>query len=437
MENRSFMDKFADVLGNVATKINSLRYIKVIKEAFAALIPVIITGAFGTLFSAMVFDTENGLAQLKPLEFLGALKPIANSISYVTLSFLTIYAVFLIGIELAKLNQVKGVFPGIIAVMSYLSVNPTTYEFLFEEKAVIAENVLAKQFTDTKGLFLGMFIAILSIELYCWLGKQDKLKLKMPDTVPTNVSASFSALFPTVLTVSAIATLGFAVKALTGMYMYDIIYNLVQKPLENVVQGLPGILLLMFIAQVFWVIGIHGNQMVKPVREPLLLAAIAVNTEAFEAGKEIPNIITMPFWDMYMSMGGSGVTIGLLIAIFLVGKRDDMKEIAKLSAAPGIFNINEPVIFGMPIMLNPILAIPFILTPLVTGTIGYVATYFGFAAKAVVMVPWPMPPLVNGYLATAGDFGAVITQFVCIIVSVLIYLPFVKVSNRQQLETAK
>ncbi|MBP1047629.1 PTS sugar transporter subunit IIC [Enterococcus sp. BWM-S5] len=437
MENRSFMDKFADVLGNVATKINSLRYIKVIKEAFAALIPVIITGAFGTLFSAMVFDTENGLAQLGPLEFLGALKPIANSISYVTLSFLTIYAVFLIGIELAKLNQVKGVFPGIIAVMSYLSVNPTTYEFLFEEKSVIAENVLAKQFTDTKGLFLGMFIAILSIELYCWLGKQDKLKLKMPDTVPTNVSASFSALFPTILTVSGIATLGFAIKSLTGMYMYDIIYNLVQKPLENVVQGLPGILLLMFIAQVFWVIGIHGNQMVKPVREPLLLAAIAVNTEAFEAGKEIPNIITMPFWDMYMSMGGSGVTIGLLIAIFLVGKRDDMKEIAKLSAAPGIFNINEPVIFGMPIMLNPILAIPFIVTPLVTGTIGYVATYLGFAAKAVVMVPWPMPPLVNGYLATAGDFGAVITQFICIIVSILIYLPFVKVANRQQLQSAE
>ncbi|MGC6768470.1 PTS sugar transporter subunit IIC [Enterococcus sp. LJL128] len=433
MDNRNFMDRFADVLGNVATKINSLRYIKVIKEAFAALIPVIITGAFGTLFSAMVFDTENGLAQLKPLQFLGQLKPIANSISYVTLSFLTIYAVFLIGIELAKLNQVKGVFPGIIAVMSYLSVNPTTYEFLFEEKSVIAENVLAKQFTDTKGLFLGMFIAILSIELYCWLGKQDKLKIKMPDTVPTNVSASFSALFPTVLTIAIIATLGFTVKALTGMYMYDIIYNLVQKPLENVVQGLPGILLLMFIAQVFWVIGIHGNQMVKPVREPLLLAAIAVNTEAFEAGKEVPNIITMPFWDMYMSMGGSGVTIGLLIAIFMVGKRDDMREIAKLSAAPGIFNINEPVIFGMPIMLNPILAIPFILTPLVTGTIGYVATALGFAAKAVVMVPWPMPPLVNGYLATAGDLGAVITQLICIIVSVLIYLPFVKISNRQQL----
>ncbi|MBO0451752.1 MULTISPECIES: PTS sugar transporter subunit IIC [Enterococcus] len=436
MEN-GFMGKLTEVLGNFATKVNSLRYIMVIKNAFASLIPVIITGAFGTLFSAMIFDNENGLAKISALGFLAELKPISSAVSYVTLSFLTIYAVFLIGIELAKLNNVRGVFPGVIAVMSYLSVNPFVYEFVNADNInVIAENVLAKQYTDTKGLFLGMFVAIASIELYCWLGRQERLKLKMPDTVPGNVSESFSALFPTILTVSGIATIGFAIKAVTGMYAYDIIYNIVQRPLEGIVQGLPGILLLMFIAQVFWVIGIHGNQMVKPVREPLLLAAIAVNTEAFEAGKEIPNIITMPFWDMYMSMGGSGVTIGLLIAIFLVGKRDDMREITKLSFAPGLFNINEPVIFGMPIMLNPILAIPFIATPLITGTIGYIATSLGFAAKAVVMVPWPMPPIVNAYLATAGDIGAVITQIICIIVSILIYLPFVKISNRAASEAA-
>lgn len=436
MEN-GFMGKLTEVLGNFATKVNSFRYIMVIKNAFASLIPVIITGAFGTLFSAMVFDNENGLARIKALSFLAELKPISSAVSYVTLSFLTIYAVFLIGIELARLNNVKGIFPGIVAVMSYLSVNPFVYEYVNADNiTVIAENVLAKQYTDTKGLFLGMFVVIASIELYCWLGRQERLKLKMPDTVPTNVSESFSALFPTILTVAIIATAGFVIKAVTGMYAYDIIYNIVQRPLEGIVQGLPGILLLMFIAQVFWVIGIHGNQMVKPVREPLLLAAIAVNTEAFEAGKEIPNIITMPFWDMYMSMGGSGVTIGLLIAILLVSKREDMREITKLSLAPGIFNINEPVIFGMPIMLNPILAIPFIATPLITGTIGYIATSLGFAAKAVVMVPWPMPPIVNAYLATAGDIGAVVTQIICIIVSILIYLPFVKVSNKAAIKNA-
>lgn len=429
MEN-GFLDKFANSLGAVANKINNLRYIKVIKNAFAALLPVIITGAFGTLFSAMVFDAENGLAQISFLSFLENLKPISTSISYVTLSFLTIYAVFLIGIELAKLNNIKGVFPGIVAVMSYLSVNPTFVEFMNGDSAVIVENVLGKQYTDTKGLFLGMFVAIISIELYSWLDRQERLNIKMPDNVPSNVSASFSALIPTVLTVAIIAAAGFAIQAITGMYAYDIVYTVVQQPLEGIIQGLPGLLILMLIAQIFWVIGIHGNQMVKPIREPLLLGAIAMNTEAFNAGQELPNIITMPFWDMYMSIGGSGVTIGLLIAIFLVTKRKDYLQIGKLSAAPGIFNINEPLIFGLPIMLNPILAIPFIITPLVTGTIGYYATAIGFAGKAVVMVPWPTPPIINAYIATAGNLGAVATQIVCIIVAVLIYLPFVKVADR-------
>ena len=219
----SFLDKMSDVLGNVANKINNLRYIMVIKNAFTQLIPVIITGAFGTLFSAMVFDSTNGLAKIKALSFLADLKPIASSVSYVTLSFLTIYAVFLIGIELAKLNNISGAFAGIIAVMSYLSVNPTTYEFLDGDRSLLVENVLAKQYSDTKGLFLGMFIAIVSIELYSWLRKQDKLKIKMPDSVPSNVSVSFSSLIPTIFTVAIIAVFGFVVKAITGMYAYDII----------------------------------------------------------------------------------------------------------------------------------------------------------------------------------------------------------------------
>lgn len=100
---------------------------------------------------------------------------------------------------------------------------------------------------------------------------------------------------------------------------------MVQQPLERVVQSLPGILLLMFVAQLFWVIGIHGNQMIKPIREPLLLGAITVNMSAFEQGKEVPNIITMPFWDVYMSIGGSGLTIGLLIAVMIAteAQRDE------------------------------------------------------------------------------------------------------------------
>jgi len=293
------------------------------------------------------------------------------------------------------------------------------------------KDVLAKQFSDTKSLFLGMFIAILSVEIYSKLESYSGLRIKMPESVPPNVSASFSALIPAIITVVIIATFGFVFHQVTGMYLYDAVYQVIQRPLESVMQSLPGILLLMFVAQLFWVIGIHGNQMIKPIREPLLLGAIMVNMTAFEQGHEVPNIITMPFWDVYMSIGGSGCTIGLLLAVMLATRRKEMREISKLSLGPSVFNINEPVIFGMPIMLNPILAIPFIITPLITGTIGYFATSLGFAGRAVVMVPWTTPPIINAWLSTAGSMGAVITQAGCIVVSVLIYLPFVKVASRR------
>lgn len=426
--------KFVAAMNKFAGIVNSNKYIASIKDAFYSLIPIIITGAFATLFSSMVFDDKQGLAQITALHWLVNLQPIAKGINYATLSFFTIYAVFLIGIEMGKKNHLTGYFPGIVALMSYVCINPNVYNFITaENKAIQVTDVFAKQYTDTKGLFLGMLIAIVSVQLYTWLSKQKFLQLKMPDTVPSNVSKSFSELFPTMITVGVISTIGLIITLLTNMSLFDIIYSLVQKPLQNVVQGLPGILLLMLVAQLFWVIGIHGNQMIKPIREPLLIAAIAANTESHAAGRPLPNIITMPFWDMYMSMGGSGVTIGLLIAIFLVTKkRADIKAIAKLSLAPGIFNINEPLIFGLPIVLNPILAIPFIFTPLITGTIGYFATMTGFAARAYVYTPWPTPPLISGFLATGGNWGAVITQTVCIVISVLIYLPFVKISESQK-----
>ena len=299
MENAKWIER----LNMIAYKINDLKYIIAIKNAFSMLLPVIITGAFATLFSNMVFDSTNGLAQFEALRFLEQMKPITQAINYATMNLMTIGAVFLIGIEVAKLNKVSDHFAGLLAVISYIATIPTAIEVLFEETPVPVTNVLSSNYTGSRGLFLGMFIAILSVELYTWLSKQDKLKITMPDTVPTNVSRGFSALIPTILTVSLIAAGAHLIFMITGLTLYDIIYTTIQAPLAKVVQGLPGILLLMFVSQIFWVIGIHGNQMIKPIREPILLAAIAENTAAFEAGKEAPNIINMPFWDMYMSMG--------------------------------------------------------------------------------------------------------------------------------------
>ena len=185
----ALQDKLIDSLGSFATKFNSYRYIMAIKSAFITLMPVIIVGAFSVLISNMVLDPKNGLASFQALSFLAALKPITSAINYATLNFLNIGAVFLIGIELGRINGIKSLFPGLLAVICFICVTPTTVEMMVDGQMHEVKDVLLRQFSDTRSLFLGMFIAILSVEIYCWLEGRKGLKIKMPDTVPPNVSA--------------------------------------------------------------------------------------------------------------------------------------------------------------------------------------------------------------------------------------------------------
>lgn len=422
----TFMDRLSDRLGAVAQVVSGQKHIAAIKNAFTVLMPFIITGAFATMLKSVVFDPSTGLAKYEAIAFLAKLQPIAGAVQFATLNFMTFGAIILIGYELGKSNGFDSALPGVLALSCFVTVIPTFVMVTQGAETIQVLNVIARDFMDAKSLFLGMIVALTSVEMYSKLMSIERLKVKMPDTVPPNVSNAFSALFPVILTICFYGVFGFAFKTLTGIYIHELIYSVVQRPLEGIMQGLPGALALMFVAQVFWIIGVHGGQMIKPIRDPILLAAITANASGAK------NIINQPFWDMYMVMGGSGLTIGLMIAIFLVSKRSDYRAVAKLSIMPGLFNINETLIFGLPIMLNPILAIPFICAPLITGTIGYFATKWGFAAIATVAIPWTTPPILSGFLATNGNMGAVITQVICIIVATLVYVPFVMIANKQK-----
>ncbi len=178
--------------------------------------------------------------------------------------------------------------------------------------------------------------------------------------------------------------------------------------------------------------GLHGANSTSAIREPLMLAALATNADLVANGLQPAMNVARPFWSMYCTIGGSGCTWGLLIAIYFFSKREDYRVIAKLSTVPAIFTINEPLIFGLPLVLNPILMVPFILTPLVSASIGYASTALGFAGRAFVEVPWTTPVFLNAFLATGGSIGAVITQAVCLAVSILIYIPFVKIANKKE-----
>ena len=399
-------DSLTEKLLVVASKISNQKHMYAIKTAFTTLMPVIITGAFCTLIVNVVCSTETtgiSLAKVQGFSWLEMFTDLFNAANYATLNFFTIAAVVLIGLELGVKNGIKGFMTGIVAVCSFV--------------ACLSTNIVA------------------TVELFTKLCKSKYLKINMPDSVPSNVTSSFNNLFPFALTIIIFAAINYTVVQLAGLSLYDIIYTFIQKPLQAVVQGLPGVLLLMLVAQIFWCVGIHGNQIIKPVRDPLLNAAILANTDIVANPNYNPadlNIISMSFWDTYGNIGGSGCVVGLLIACLVFSKREDYKQVAKLSIAPNIFNISETLHFGLPIMLNPLLMIPFIITPLATMAFGYFMTIIGFSDILVYAFPWTTPPFINAWIASGGSIGTVITQALCIVISIAIYTPFVIIANKQK-----
>lgn len=202
----------------------------------------------------------------------------------------------------------------------------------------------------------------------------------------------------------------------------------VSAPLTIAGTSYPGALFATFIEQLLWSFGIHGSSVVTTVMEPIWLNANLENLAAFQAGAtQLPHIITQTFIENFMWIGGSGATLPVVIYMLCFARSKMLKDLGRLSIAPGIFNINEPVVFGLPIVLNPFLMIPFILSPLAIFTIFYFGMYLNIFPRMVgVSIPWTTPYLISGYLATGGRFGGVLLQIVNFVVAFIIWLPFIR-----------
>lgn len=427
----SFKDKFMEKLNMFAGKMSANIYISAIKNAFIANMPLLITGSFATLGSSVLCSTTSGLAQFSGFGFLEQFSTLFSTINYACINLLAFYICFLIGGTVGKAKGHNEMFSGMLALASYVIMIPTSVVTKVNDVDTVINNVISNTSSNAQGLFLSMIAGIVSIIIFDKLMNMDKLRIKMPDAVPPAVSSSFSSLIPTIGTLFIVSLFSFVFTKITGMSFAEAIVVALQTPLLAVMQNPLGILFIVFITQVFWFIGLHGANITAAVREPLMILALTTNLELYNAGQHPTMIVAKPFWSMFCTIGGSGCTLGLLIAIYMVSKREDYKAVAKLSTAPAIFTINEPLIFGLPLVLNPIMMIPFILAPLVSASIGYFATYIGFAGAACVDVPWTTPVFINSYLATGGSIGAVITQAICLVVCILIYLPFVKMANKE------
>ena len=433
----------ADVLGRAGAWCGQNKYLSAIKNAFQNFMPLTIAGAIGVLWCNVLVNESTGLGMFfKPIMALDFLNPAFQAVNFCTISCITVGITLGIAQEIGIWNmgaEKAGYIPGLVGLAAWLSVTNTSH---MVEGAKDAFTGIAGNELGATGLFTGMIIGILSVELFCFFEKQDALKIKMPEQVPPGVARAFEVLVPATLTLIITACIGSACYNLTGLYLNDVIKSGIQGPLGAVGATIPGVMIIYLVIMLFWLVGIHGNNMLSAVKEALFTPLMLENIETFsktnDAKSDELHIFAMAWLQMFGEFGGSGVTIGLVIAIMIFGKREDNKAIATLSLVPGLFNINETVTFGIPMVLNPILGIPFVVAPLVTIIIGYVLTVIGFCPVACLTVPWTTPPIVFGFLATGANIMGAVTQAILIVVSTVIYVPFLiayeKYQNKQAAE---
>lgn len=420
-------DKLQNVLLSISSKVETNKYLGSIKEAFTMFVPFIIVGSFGSMLNILV-SGANGLAQWIP--WLSNLSPAFTAINFVTISCMSLPIAFLIGYKLAEKENLPQLESGLIGLLSYLAVCPNTISTVVEGlKDPVVVNGLGAGVIGAQGLFVSMIMSMVAVKFFGLLTNIDAIKIKMPDSVPTGIARSFNILIPIFIIITAFSVGGCLFNTFTGNYLNVWIYNIIQLPLQALANTTGGILVLALVNQLFWFLGIHGGMVIEGVRGPLSAAGLAENISAVQAGGVATNILTRGFWTSFVVVGGGGITLSLLIAIFIFSKREDHKSIAKFSLIPGICGINEPVVFGLPLVLNPIFAIPFILNSVIAAFIAVVATNIGFLTCGVLDCPPGLPVFVTGFISY-GIHG-IIVQAIILIVTFIIWVPFVLMSNKQ------
>ncbi len=422
----AFREKMEDFLVLLAEKIDDNKYLQAIKNAFTIYMPFIIVGSFGTLFTALVSSPKTGLARWIPA--LESLSGAFSAMNFATMTFMTVPIVFLISMQLARSNKTPEHLTGIVAVLSYISVIPQAITYVLNEETkkigAVPSTALGAQ-----GLFIGMIMAIIVAELFKILTNIEAIKIKMPPSVPAGIAVSFNTLIPILIIVLGTAVFGNIFKTVTGKYLNEFIYSAVQTPLEIALKSPLGILALVIGGQLFWFLGIHGGLVVTPLRNPLFATAIAANVAALEAGKVPVEAFTTSFWQNFVVPGGAGVTLSLIIAIFLFSKREEHRMIAKLGLLPGLCSINEPVVFGLPLVLNPTFALPFIFNSAIGAAIALFATKIGFLVPNVVEVPFGVPIILSPFIS--HGWQGVVVQIIIFAVCTLTWIPFVFISNKE------
>ncbi|CAM3446045.1 PTS sugar transporter subunit IIC [Erysipelothrix anatis] len=426
-------NKLFDNFGMIATRLGNQIHLRTLRDAFASFMPFMILAGFVTLVNYVILEPTGFMGNLINPETLKTMQEVGISIANGTLNISTLLIVVAVSYHMSANREYNNPIAAMLVALSvFIVLTPMSMMFTPEgaAEAMKIGGVIPTSYTSASGMFVGIFVGLLATELFIKLSTIEKLQINLAGEIPPAVIKSFNVLIPIMLTVLAFALVSFATIQITGMDANTLISKIIITPLSNVTTGLPGFVLITSIANLFFGFGIHQAVISGALLDPFLLQNMQENMIAYANNQEIPHIINMAFKDTFAVMGGSGNTIALLIAIFLFGRKKQYKDFAKLTVAPAVFNINEPIIFGLPIVFNVSLIIPFVLAPAFSLTVAYFATSMNFISPVVVQIPWTTPPVVSAFLATGGDWRAAVLQILIIAASVFIYLPFLRIDEK-------
>lgn len=429
---QSFMDKY---MLPFAMRINDISFVAALRDAFTLMFPLTMAGSLVLLINYVVLSPDGFIASLLHLsdlipnlaDYQAVLSPVITG----TNNIMSILIVFLCAYKMAdELNGDK-VLCGITAVSCFFILYPASREF------VDGGSGLSTTYFGAQGLFVAILVGCLSTWVVVKLQANKKLRIKMPDEVPPAVARSFNNLIPIVLDLMLFSILNYVFTRITPEGIQVLIYNTIQAPLTSLGSSIGTILVFCFVQQLLWIVGIHGPNTLSAIRQVIFMEQQAVNLEYVAANGSAWGAPYPVNWssinDAFANIGGSGCTLGLILAILLAGRKNKTNmEIAKLSLAPGLFNINEPLIFGLPIVMNPFYMIPFILSPIICNILGYLAVVvFQIMPPVAYSVAWTTPGFLIPFLGSGGNsITALLMGFVCTGVSTLVYLPFVLAENR-------
>lgn len=416
-------------------KLVNTKAIQAMKDGMIYTIPLIITGSIFLILGQLpVQSAQDYLNSIMIGDIsLNSLFLKANASTFSVNAIIAVVAIAYTYIKNEGYEPLGGAF---VALGAFLLISPDTISTILDSgEEVVAGGVINKGWTGGKAMIGSIIVGLLVGWAYSAILKRD-LRIKMPAGVPEGVSNAFTALIPAILIITCTTILEgifHAVSSQTGM---ELIYTIIGAPLQSMSDTYPAILLASFLVHFLWFFGVHGATLISGIMTPMWTANYMENQALYDAGNltlETGHVVTQQFYENMITITGSGITIGIAIYCLAFAKSAQYKAIGSIAIGPAIFNINEPIIFGIPIVMNPIAAVPFMLVPMLSCTMEYIAIATGLCPMyRGIYVPWTTPPIISGFLI--GDWRTAVLQALVLVMSVVVYTPFMRVLDKQAVE---